>query len=363
MKVKICPLCDSEMKKAHYCDTCKSFVWRPEILDVHYNAQQRGLGEEDCAYGETHDTKDHGGDIYGRFSDAMKKTDKTRKTDKKARNQSKSSSHEEVYGKSEQKPARSSYRTGTSGRNPERSKRKAGGCLGKIILAIIILNAAAGSIGSNLWHYFTGGHFQYMIQDVIDNLGFGDDISIVPDTSEDDDYGYRELSDEELAEYPDGCNGYAHFEMADEEMGALIEAWTRTEYGRDISGEDSPTEDNYIYIYDGEITSYLQKTTYYNVDGEYNDYVIVYSDSVTGRIHSVTASMDDEERIQSFFNMAVQALDPKADWSEKELKQQWENFIEQIDNGNGGVDIDNMIINGSKYSGGELWLTIDSRDY
>ncbi|MFR6156087.1 MAG: hypothetical protein ACLUI7_02215 [Coprococcus sp.] len=30
MKVKICPLCDSETKKAHYCDTCHSFIWRPE---------------------------------------------------------------------------------------------------------------------------------------------------------------------------------------------------------------------------------------------------------------------------------------------------------------------------------------------
>lgn len=72
MKVKICPLCDSEMKKAHYCDTCHSFIWRPEILDVHYNAQQRGMGEEDCAYGVSHDQKDHRNDIYGRFSDALK---------------------------------------------------------------------------------------------------------------------------------------------------------------------------------------------------------------------------------------------------------------------------------------------------
>ena len=92
MKVKICPLCDSEMKKAHYCDTCHSFIWRPEILDVHYNAQQRGMGEEDCAYGVSHDQKDHRNDIYGRFSDALKKEDKKQKNRKKA------TSHEEVYG-------------------------------------------------------------------------------------------------------------------------------------------------------------------------------------------------------------------------------------------------------------------------
>ena len=83
MKVKICPLCDSEMKKAHYCDTCHSFIWRPEILDVHYNAQQRGMGEEDCAYGVSHDQKDHRNDIYGSFSDALKKEDKKQKIERR----------------------------------------------------------------------------------------------------------------------------------------------------------------------------------------------------------------------------------------------------------------------------------------
>ena len=54
MIVKICPLCDSEMKKAHYCDVCRSFVWKPEVMDIHYNALSRGLGEEDCSYSDEH---------------------------------------------------------------------------------------------------------------------------------------------------------------------------------------------------------------------------------------------------------------------------------------------------------------------
>ena len=149
MKVKICPLCDSEMKKAHYCDTCHSFIWRPEILDVHYNAQQRGMGEEDCAYGVSHDQKDHRNDIYGRFSDALKKEDKKQKNRKKA------TSHEEVYGSSIQKKAGRSYRTDRSGTDMEAKRRKAGGCLGKVVLAIIILNALLGAVGSRLIHYFT----------------------------------------------------------------------------------------------------------------------------------------------------------------------------------------------------------------
>ena len=113
MKVKICPLCDSDMKKAHYCDTCHSFIWRPEILDVHYNAQQRGMGEEDCAYGVSHDQKDHRNDIYGSFSDALKKEDKKQKNRKKA------TSHEEVYGSSLIEPTGQARTWKLNGARPE----------------------------------------------------------------------------------------------------------------------------------------------------------------------------------------------------------------------------------------------------
>ena len=244
----------------------------------------------------------------------------------------------------------------------EAKRRKAGGCLGKVVLAIIILNALLGAVGSHLIHYFTNGDFQYVIEDLMDELGVDDADEIIGSDTSSEEY-YRELSEQEVSAYPDGCNGYGHFDVTDEDMGALIEAWTRTEYGRDISGDDSSSEDNYIYTYDGETTSYLQKTTYYNVDGEYNDYVIIYSDSATGKIHSVTASMEDTERIKSFLQMVVQKLDSKADWSGKELERQCDNFLKQMDSGDGSVDIDNMVINGSKYSDGEIWLSIDCTDF
>ena len=200
------------------------------------------------------------------------------------------------------------------------------------------------------------------IEDLMDELGVDDADEIIGSDTSSEEY-YRELSEQEVSAYPDGCNGYGHFDVTDEDMGALIEAWTRTEYGRDISGDDSSSEDNYIYTYDGETTSYLQKTTYYNVDGEYNDYVIIYSDSATGKIHSVTASMEDTERIKSFLQMVVQKLDSKADWSGKELERQCDNFLKQMDSGDGSVDIDNMVINGSKYSDGEIWLSIGCTDF
>ncbi len=59
MKVRLCPYCDSEMKKSHRCDVCNSFVWKPNVLDIHYNTEERGLGEVDCAYGSGHDDVHH----------------------------------------------------------------------------------------------------------------------------------------------------------------------------------------------------------------------------------------------------------------------------------------------------------------
>ena len=73
--------------------------------------------------------------------------------------------------------------------------------------------------------------------------------------------------------------------------------------------------------------------------------------------------MEDTERIKSFLKMVVQKLDSKADWSEKELERQCDNFLKQMDSGDGSVDIDNMVINGSKYSDGEIWLSIGCTDF
>ena len=74
-------------------------------------AERNGRGRL-CLWCE-HDQKDHRNDIYGRFSDALKKEDKKQKNRKKA------TSHEEVYGSSIQKKAGRSYRTDRSGTDME----------------------------------------------------------------------------------------------------------------------------------------------------------------------------------------------------------------------------------------------------
>ena len=116
------------------------------------------------------------------------------------------------------KKAGRSYRTDRSGTDMEAKRRKAGGCLGKVVLAIIILNALLGVAGSHLIHYFTNGDFQYVIEDLMDELGVDDADEIIGSDTSSEEY-YRELSEQEVSAYPDGCNGYAHFDVTDEDMG------------------------------------------------------------------------------------------------------------------------------------------------
>lgn len=147
MIVKICPMCDSEMKKAHYCDVCHSFVWKPTILDVHYNTESRGRGEIDCAYGDVHDQNDHHqshiekqhreNEAYWREHQRQQREFEERRHGRKqqtaAKKGSAASDHAEVFGTQEKK------------------KKKSGGgcagCLTWIIVAFFLIRIIAGMGG------------------------------------------------------------------------------------------------------------------------------------------------------------------------------------------------------------------------
>lgn len=372
MKVKICPLCDSEMKKSHYCDTCKSFIWRPEILDVHYNAQQRGLGEEDCAYGAEHDKKDH---KERNYSDVLRRTGRTQKA---------STSHEEVYGESIQKAKEKQRKAGTFGSDGENGKRKAGGCLGKLILVIIILNAVVGTLGSNVFNYFTGDDFRYQIRNILDELGISEDISIWDDMSgSSDEITATENIDEGLmadGDEPIYSENYelSYFPLTTDEWEEQLSAWANTEYGQPIQKDIEGMEHEYTYLDadDNEVT--VPATINYYSLGDDQDYIIVYSGREDDRVFAVDASFRQEDNTgsyedhaRSYFVMAASALDPdsgydSADW-ENELDdlydQAADNFDEQQGEGSGSAAIDSMVMSAFKYADGEIWLTFDAIDF
>jgi len=354
------------MKKAHYCDTCHSFVWRPEILDIHYNAQQRGHGEEDCSYGLEHDRKDHHGERDGRFSDML------RKSGKKSQN---NSSHEEVYGSSAQKTAANRQRAGTSDTN--QNKRKAGGCLAKIILVLIILNAVIGSIGSNLLDFFTGDDFRYRIENVLDEFGIEDDIPIWESESEaaDADEIKDANENEDTAVNSDtgylGSDDISYFEMTKDELEEFIFAWSNTEYGRTVQKIEDNVEQEGTYVdEDGNEYHVPEIGTYYSM-GENRDCIALYSECDTSQVKAVTAMFEDEDRVKDFGIMAASVLDPEGEYNRSDWEAELSKLINQVKEENAGEsdhgyvskDIDDMIVTASKFASGEICLTFEAMDF
>lgn len=93
MKTRICPLCDQPMKKAHRCDSCHSFIWKPMYIDIHYSTGS--MSGPDCSY----DAMEH---AYSYHEDgsvtSMPSEEKHRwERHKKAEEQS-DSEFREVYG-------------------------------------------------------------------------------------------------------------------------------------------------------------------------------------------------------------------------------------------------------------------------
>lgn len=51
MKKRVCPVCEREMKSAHYCSFCKSWVKEPYIREINYYLNEsHPANESSCTY-------------------------------------------------------------------------------------------------------------------------------------------------------------------------------------------------------------------------------------------------------------------------------------------------------------------------
>lgn len=282
MKIKLCPLCDSEMKKSHYCDVCHSFVWRPETVDIHYNADSRNQGEEDCAYGASHDWYGH---------------------DMQDRNVSKEKRRTEPAGNRSRKRSETQQKT--------RSKN----VFAKAIVIIIGLNIL-GSLSGTIVNFFEDQTDSHRVPEYI----AAEEITVETEPAlEDGDY--VEIPVEDLKMYPDGCNGYQHFEMTGHEMVIGLHEWMGVYYGEDIEVSYDDSGNNYQFTdEDGETYTYLQKYFSFDLPTEAYSYIQVDCDSVTEQIHSVEASFgasEQEDAIQLLAQL-IELLDTSTDNEEAE---------------------------------------------
>lgn len=279
MRTRICPLCDQPMKKAHYCDSCNSFVWKSVYIDIHYNTS--GSSGQDCAYDAVqHDYSYHeDGSVttmpVPERKPVLKRHPKTEKWE--------APEFREIYG----------------GEETGRKKSSGKGRLA-IVLAIALV------LFSSLPEIITG-----IVHSLRDE--FEDDVVMteVYETEVDfSDDGYAEMTeftDEEVIARGEECTGHGHLDIVWEDFRPLMEE-SMTDFGIDIT-DYSDDSDNYAYFYGSEDSrTYYTRSRMYHLNNDTVGYFNISWDTVSERLHEVSYHVSDREKATAFFEAVMGAL-------------------------------------------------------
>ena len=308
MKVRICPLCDQPMKKAHRCDYCHSFVWKPQYMDIHYNTDT--IQGKDCSY----DSKPHDYEYHDNGSVTMMPSKKKPKKERQPQNfgQRKTESYKDY-----QKP----YRSEASA-----EKRNASG---KVKLTIILLMVFA--IISTVIEVI--GSFAERMPFDISGAGSNDVGSetqqIYGDEDEDDGYsssgsGERiEYTDEEVIAGGKECTGIDHMEVTMDAFIAAVEPELSALGVDTLSFSDA--SNNYSYDYgDNYSYTYFVQERMYDMDVDIGYYYNVSWDTFSKKLHEVSYNVYDSERAEEFYVSTMQALTGDGEKFRKEFQKQRE---------------------------------------
>lgn len=297
MKVRLCPYCDHEMKKAHRCDFCNSFVWKAEEVDIHYNAETRGLGEEDCSYGEAHDS------IHHYDSDSRYRLDTDNKTGSRYKSESVSKVNAEYEKEKERMKKKLERERSREQRSVEKVYKKSSGTkntstavkIARIIVIFVIIGNVVPMIGALFGSVFDsisdgfssiGSH----IAEPMPEPGYAEPIE------DNDTY----MSEESLSGYSGACTAVRHVSMDGEYLVSLTEKFLSQHYPEfetsvEFYGYDTPETNEVLYEYQ-----------YYTIIGEYYDeYVSINYDALTSEVHSLSAEFKSKDVLIDYVLMVL----------------------------------------------------------
>lgn len=301
MKVRICPLCDQPMTKAHHCDSCNSFIWKPQYLDIHYNTDT--MKGQDCSY----NSEEH---AYNYHEDGsvttMPRSDRLKKRRRENENDETKKTVYPVY----RKPVEE--RRSASEKQP----------IGRIKLILIL--AIVFSIISQLIAIFSSAVERK--QESFFGTAANQVIEDTQDISGEDDEGWYsdgervEYSDEEVMAGGKECTGIAHMDITAEEFIAAAEP-ELAELGMDMS-QFSEESNNYSYDYgrDNSYTYFTQERMY-DMDISVGYYNVTW-DTFSKRLHEVSYNVCDSDRTEDFYVATMQALTGNGEKFRKEFQKQ-----------------------------------------
>ncbi|WP_418752498.1 hypothetical protein [Frisingicoccus sp.] len=317
MKVRICPLCDQPMKKAHRCDSCNSFIWKPEYVDIHYNTDT--VHGDDCSYdSQAHDYKYRDDGSVTMMPSRKKRKARAAESSEWTADDSTTADTYKKY----KKTYKISGKTYSDGTVPER--RGASGKAKLIIIIVVvfsIISAAAEVIGTlekKMTADISGIFSDDPIRATEDYFAEdeGDDWA-----ASDEDIGRVEYSDEEVAALGSECTGFEHMDITVDEFMAVLEP-ELSKLGMDTKSF-SDSSNNYSYDYgDDDFYSYFVQERMYDMDTDIGYYYSVAWDTFSKRLHEVSYNVYDSERADEFFVSTMKALTGDGESFREEFQKQ-----------------------------------------
>lgn len=296
MKVRICPLCDQPMKKAHHCDSCDSFIWKPLYMDIHYNTGT--MQEEDCSY----DVKEHDYEYHDDGSVTMMPSeDGQRAKGRKFRGVKEI----EFPAQERDKNTRQKSSAGTT--------RKKGGCFKMLIIFFVcftLISSVVQIINAIVWDVISEVEpMNTPEEDLAIELPYDDDAASTKDWID----GEAERTDLTVEEVRNGgseCTVSEHMDVTLDDFTLVFEPLA-AEKAAIIGSLDSYSEetDNYAYHYEGtSLYTYFNTYRMYDIDSDIGYYYDVSWDTYSGRLHEVAYDIYDSDVVEEFFAITMEAL-------------------------------------------------------
>lgn len=283
MRIRKCPLCDQPMKKQHRCDSCNSFIWKPEYIDVHFNTEV--TGGANCSYdSEAHER------VYNDDGSVTSMPSKKRSS---------------YGGEGDREPeAYDTYKKHHEDIGSVKKKNGAGRLI-VIVVAVIVLMTVLPEIILGIFRIFES---EPSPEPFYGYLTTEDETEDDDDWVFSDSYGKRtEYSDEEVIAGGRECTGMTHIDMDKEHFVSAAESLL-AEMGVDVS-DHSEESSNFSYDYgNNNIHSYYSSVRMYYLEKPAGSYYNIDWDTATGNLHTVSFDVMDREGAEKLYIMSMQAI-------------------------------------------------------
>lgn len=335
MKIKVCPVCDREMKGKFFCRHCKTLVRHPIYWDKSYelNADHDGDVKVNECRDHNHSRENKTGKIENNYNQASRKAENSGKTTGNRNG---------------------NVTTGING-SKNRNSSSAGKVVIIIIAAVVFINIFIIAVpvlftigkdaGNSSGLSFRPGKGEEENPPETDgNSRGGDEVAVwytdyvtedmKIDSNTEDDYIVTtyEMDMDTISEIGLPCNSYEHYEAKIKDVKKSIKKYLKENMPSE-EPEYSEYSNNILIVYENYTKDEKMETTNFNtycewqLDDDYNDLIRITYDSVTKNISYISIYNEDKAVCQETARFIMGLVDKETDSSE------WDKILDEEESG------------------------------